>query len=258
MSRSVIPVRPQIGETLRELRRHLGLFSFQSATPTLESMPIDGSAPWPGLRPGAVVEWLVAGQGTGAMTAALQIMARSCGQGVWAVIDLGRDCYFPAYSGWGIDPSRILVIRPFTIKEAWWVIEQCLRCPGVSATWAWIDERTDERVRRRWQLAAEVGGGVGIFFRPVRAQREPAWADLRLLVTPEAGGKGEIRRMRIDVLYRRGGLGGPPQVWEIDHAAGDVRLVSEVASSTTADRETRAWSARTYPLHRPESTPVDF
>ena len=46
--------------------------------------------------------------------------------------------------------------------------------------------------------------------------------------------------MNIEVLYRRGGLGGSAQVWEIDHAAGDVRLVPEVANPAAAERAARA------------------
>ena len=46
--------------------------------------------------------------------------------------------------------------------------------------------------------------------------------------------------MNIEVLYRRGGLGGSAQAWEIDHAAGLVRLVPEVADPTTAERAARA------------------
>ena len=95
-------------------------------------------------------------------------------------------------------------------------------------------------VNRRWKLAAEVGGGVCSLFRPDSARREPAWADLRLRVTPLSGGQGDARRIRVDVLYRRGGLGGSAQVWEIDHAAGDVHLVPEVAHPTIADRAARA------------------
>jgi len=110
----------------------------------------------------------------------------------------------------------------------------------VSATWAWIDWRIPERVHRRWQMAAEVGGGVGLLFRPIGARREPVWADLRLLVTPQAGGQGETRRVNIEVLYRRGGKGGSARAWEIDHAAGNVRLVPEVAHPATAERAARA------------------
>ncbi len=79
-----------------------------------------------------------------------------------------------------------------------------------------------------------------MFFRPETARSEPVWADLRLLVTPMPGGRDETRRVRIDVLYHRGGWGGTFQVWEIDHAEGVVHLVSEVANSTPVEREARA------------------
>ena len=164
------------------------------------------------LRPGGIVEWLVAKEGAGAVTLALQLLSQSsAGGGAWAVVDTARECYVPALSGWGIDPKKILVIRPATLQETCWSIEQCLRCPGVSATWAWVDQRIPARVHRRWQMAAETGGGVGMFFRPAQARREPIWADLRLMVTPGPGGQGETRRLHIETLYRRGGLGGTPR-----------------------------------------------
>lgn len=81
---------------------------------------------------------------------------------------------------------------------------------------------------------------MGLFFRPITAEREPVWADLRLLVTPLAGGDGETRRVQIKELYRRGGLGGGTQAWEINHAAGVVRLVPEVANPASLERKARA------------------
>jgi len=241
MSGHVSRSRGEVRETVRELRRDLGLFSFEDGVPTAGSTVQNGLLPELGVRAGGIVEWLVARPGAGAVTSALEITSRSCGgRGVWAVVDPARECYVPALSGWGIDSSRILVLRPSTLQEACWAIEQCLRCPGVSATWACVDQRIPERVHRRWQMAAEVGGGVGLFFRPIGAQREPVWADLRLLVTPQAGGQGETRRVRIETLYRRGGKGVSAQAWEIDHAAGIVRLVPEVANPTAAERAARA------------------
>jgi protein ImuA len=241
MSAQLSPSRDNVRDRVRELRRHLGIFSFQNGSPAIESVIQNGSLPELGIGPGGIIEWLAAREGAGSVTAALQIMSRSAGdRGMWAIVDPGRECYVPALSGWGIDPSRVLVLRPANLQEACWAIEQCLRCPGVSATWAWVDERIPPRVHRRWQLAAEVGGGTGLFFRTISAQRESVWADLRLLVTPRAGGNGDTRRMNIEVLYRRGGRGGTPQSWEIDHAAGLVRLVPELADPTTAERKARA------------------
>ena len=140
----------------------------------------------------------------------------STGPGFWAVVDPARELYVPALSGWGVDPSRALLLRPQTKEEMWWAIEECLRCPGVSATWACVDDRIPVRVQRRWQLSAELGRGVGLLFRPAAARREPVWAELRLLVTPMVGAQEDTRTLNIEVLYRRGGLGGIAQAWEID------------------------------------------
>ncbi len=233
--------RDNVRERVEKLRGQHGIFSFQNDASRANFGIEQGSLPELGVSPGGIVEWLVAGQGAGALTSAFQIMLQSSARrGVWAIVDSARECYAPALSGWGIDLSRVLVLRPSGVPEVCWSIEQCLRCSGVSATWAWVDDRIPARVHRRWQLAAEVGGGVGLFFRPNTARREPIWADLRLLVTPQAGGGGESRRANIEVLYRRGGRGGSTRSWEIDHAAGLVRLVPEVAHPASAERKARA------------------
>jgi protein ImuA len=232
----------EVRQTVQELRRHCGLFSFRNDIPPDQSVSRNGISPELGIRPGGIVECLVARQGAGALTAAMQIMAQSSteGRGFWAVVDPAGEFYVPALSGWGVDSGRAMIIRPQTRAETCWTIEECLRCSGVSATWAWVDERIPVRVHRRWQLAAEAGGGIGLFFRPISARKQPVWAELRLLVTPMAGAQEETRRLNIEVLYRRGGKGGSAQAWEIDHAAGLVHLVPEVAHSEVAIRKARA------------------
>jgi protein ImuA len=241
MSGQPKPPIPEALETVKELRERLGLFSFRFEGGRSGPAVLTGSWPELDLRPGMVVEWLATRPGAGAATSALRILSRHLGgRGVWAVVDPLREAYVPAVSGWGINPSRVLLLRPATLRETCWAVEQCLRCPGVAATCAWVQERLTTTVNRRWKLAAEVGGGVCSLFRPDSARREPAWADLRLRVTPLSGDQGDLRRIRVDVLYRRGGLGGSAQVWEIDHAAGDVRLVPEVANPTIAGRAARA------------------
>ncbi len=241
MSSHLNPSRHEVREKVQELRRHRGLFSFGNDVLPAESVSRSSASPDLGVRPGGIVEWLVAQRGAGAFTSAMQLMARSsAGRGLLAVVDPAREFYAPALSGWGVDPAKVLLIRPSTRDETCWAIEECLRCPGVSATWAWVEERIPARVHRRWQLAAEAGGGIGLFFRPIAARRDPVWAELRLLVTPKAGNQEEARRLKIEVLYRRGGLGGITQAWEIDHAAGLVRLVPEMANSEVAMRKARA------------------
>lgn len=185
-------------------------------------------------QPGAITEWLIAAPGSGAATLAACLSRRSLGKAsVYAIVDVAHEFYAAAFVGWGIDPSQLLLVRPENRKDAWWAVEQCLRCPAVAATWVSTDT-IDERTLRRWQLAAEAGGGMGIIFRPLKARHEPAWADLRIAVTPEVGTPGESRRVRVETLYCRGRLGRQAQVWEIDHAAGHVHVVPSVADSTPA------------------------
>jgi hypothetical protein len=228
-------------ETVHELRKRLGLFSFQLGETPFLNAASNALAPQLGIRAGGVVEWLVARDGSGAMTAGFQIVSRSfASRGFMAVVDPRAQFYPIGLPGWGISPAKTLVLRPTNPRETSWAIEQCLRCPEVSVTMAFLDQKLPARVHRRWQLAAEVGGGVGMFLRPIQAQREPIWADLRMLVTPQAGGREERRRVHLDVLYRRGGLGGGRQVWEIDHAAGSVHLVSEMADPAIVERAARA------------------
>jgi hypothetical protein len=234
------PIR-QIPETVEELRERLGLFSFRHDGGRATFPAKIGPGSELDIQPGMVLEWVVTTPGAGAMTSILRIAAqRLVGRGAWVIVDQAREFYIPGLPGWAVDPNRTLLVRPATLGETCWAIEQCLRCPGVSATWARVEERLSTTIHRRWKLAAEAGGGVGVLFRPDEARREPVWADLRLRVTPLSGGQGDSRRIKIDVLYRRGGLGGSAWVWEIDHAAGDVRLVPELAHPKAAERAARA------------------
>ena len=65
MSGHLSPSRDEVRETVQELRGHLGLFSFQNDVPAVESRPRNGSLPELGVRPGGIVEWLVARAGRG-------------------------------------------------------------------------------------------------------------------------------------------------------------------------------------------------
>jgi hypothetical protein len=235
------PSSREVVVTVKELRERLGLFSFQHEE-TRDECPFKNCLmPELDLRQGVIVEWMVGQPGAGALTSSLPILSRWLdGRGGWVIVDPDREWYVPALSGWGINLSRTLLLRPTSLQESCWVIEQCLRCPEVSVTCVRIKKRLPTSVQRRWKMAAELGGGVGLLCRPHDLQREPVWADLRLRATPLSGGLGDARRIRIDVLYRRGGLGGSAQVWEIDHAAGDVRLVPEMANPAAAAGAARA------------------
>lgn len=232
-SARILPQAARLAELKRQLPR--GVSSGWAASSRQKGEHL--SALW---RPGMIGEWLTPAFGSGAATLAWRSLADSLPpQGVCAVVNSDRTFLAPAIAGWGVSLNRLLMIHPATPQEGWWAVEQCLRSRGVAATCVWVD-RVPERTLRRWQLAAEAGGGIGLLLRPAVARREPSWAAFRVLVTPLATASGEARRMEVEVLYRRGGLESRSQVWELDHDEGGLRLVSPLADSTSLRSATGA------------------
>src|SRR5262249_14273370 len=107
--------------TIEDLREQLRLFSFHDDVLIAGSAIQNGLSPEIDIRSGSIGEWLAATRGAGAVTCAVQVMSRFLGdRGVWVVVDPLRECYVPAFSGWGINPSRIVVLRPATLQEMCW------------------------------------------------------------------------------------------------------------------------------------------
>jgi protein ImuA len=174
----------------------------QSGCPALDDL-----LPERGFRRGALVEWLLAGEGVGAGTLALLAAKHACrGGGILAVFDFraastgtvpfsstrqlgqsprcdNREFFPPAAVRLGIALEQLVVIRAGAAADNHWAIDQALRSPAVAAVLAWPD-RIDDRTFRRWQLSAEEGGCVAMLLRSEAAKNDPSWADVRLLVEP--------------------------------------------------------------------------
>ncbi|WP_010586098.1 ImuA family protein [Schlesneria paludicola] len=214
---------------------------------------LDELLPGQGLEAGWLIEWLTPIEGCGAAILALQGVPPAIEQRpVWAVIDPTGEFHPPAVQGWGISLEKILWLRPTSIADAAWTVEQCLRCPAVGITWFQADSLPD-RVLQRWKIAVETGGGLGVLFRPAKAARYASWADLRWLIQPRstqtsstgaiAGGSSNFGhspnfgnwRVQVQLLSCRGACHvGHAVELEVCDATGDVRLVSTVAHSTPA------------------------
>lgn len=196
-------------------------------------LALDEMLPGGGVEKGSLVEWLVPGDGSGAAVLALQCMRPVVEhQGVWAIIDPAGEFYPPAAQGWGVPLERLLWLRPESVADVAWTAEQCLRCPAVGITW-FRAESLPDRVLQRWKIAAEVGGGIGVLFRPARVARSPSWADVRWLVRPQPAMTTATRRLRIELLFCRGACHtGASVELEVCNATSDVRVVSAVASAT--------------------------
>lgn len=233
---------PYRAETLQALRRMVRSpsWSDQADRPRLSTgiTALDALLPGHGLEGGSLVEWLTPVAGSGAACLALQGVrpALAC-RAAWAVVDPAGEFHSPAVEGWGAPLETLLLLRPAG-TEAAWTVEQCLRCPAVGLTWIQI-ESISERVLQRWKIAVEVGGGLGVIFRPADSRRQASWADVRWLVQPQPGA-AVGRRVRVELLMCRGTFAGGSVELDVNDATGDVRLVSAVADSTPAVRARRA------------------
>lgn len=106
--------------------------------------------------------------------------------------------YPPALKQWGVNLSRVLIVRPRTAKETLWAAEQALSSGNCAAVLLW-SEALDDAASRRLQLAAETGRSWAIAFRSLRALSQPSAAALRLRI--DAGAKGTD----LGILKSRGG-----------------------------------------------------
>ena len=160
------------------------------------SAALDALLPNGGFRPGQIIEWLTAESGSGAamwgMNAAINSLTAENGlrnapemqstQSI-AVIDHDQTFYPPAAASLGLNLQQLLVIQPRNHADAIWAIDQALRCPRIAAVWADI-QRLNAKEARRLQLAAEEGGTLGMFVRPLTARSQPSWADIQIQVDP--------------------------------------------------------------------------
>ena len=106
--------------------------------------------------------------------------------------------YPPALSQWGVDLSRVLIVRPKSSGEALWAAEQALTSGNCAAVLLW-SEALDDAASRRLQLAAEKGRSWAIAFRSLVASRQPSAAALRIRL--DAGVQGTD----LGILKSRGG-----------------------------------------------------
>ncbi|MDX1517213.1 MAG: translesion DNA synthesis-associated protein ImuA [Woeseiaceae bacterium] len=106
--------------------------------------------------------------------------------------------YPPALDGWGINLSRLLIVRPKDDGDVLWSAEQALSSGTCAAVLLW-PERLGAQDSRRLQLAAEKGQSWAVAFRSARARHEPSAAALRIVVEADAGGT------HLHIVKTRGG-----------------------------------------------------
>jgi protein ImuA len=119
------------------------------------------------------------------------------------VVDRRREFYPPAAASLGLAMEQMVIVRPASAADEAWAMDQALRSAGVGAALVWLDKLGDHTFRR-WQLAAEASGAIGLLVRPAAARGSPSWADVKVLITPLDKSRSPHERWRFDILRCRG------------------------------------------------------
>ena len=163
---------------------------------------MDRYLPGGGYARGSMLELLRSHSGSGITSIALMIARQAIVDGKYLVlVDPQRQFYPPALKSLGIPMERVIVLQPTNHSDSIWGLAQVLRCTAVGAVIAEVGTLED-RVARKLQLAAEQGGGLGVFIRDARAARaQPSWADVQWLVRSNTSTIQECNALQSDTRW---------------------------------------------------------
>ncbi len=151
---------------------------------------------WPGA---AITELLLTAQGIGELRLLLPALQPLQQQLCW--INPPYIPYAPALADYGLDLSRLLLVRPESAVDALWAMDQALRSQACVAVLGWFSQ-LNRQALRRLQVVAESAGCPGFVFRPARFARHDSAAPLRIRLSATAGG------LQLDILRNRYGRVG--------------------------------------------------
>jgi cell division inhibitor SulA/protein ImuA len=106
--------------------------------------------------------------------------------------------YAPALADAGLDPARMLVVRPRAGSDRLWAMEQALRSGACAAVLGWAGA-VDGTALRRLKLAAEEGRTPVFLLRPAAHRGDASPAALRLVLAARGFG------LDVEILKSRGG-----------------------------------------------------
>ncbi len=195
-----------MSDALAELLRHPALWRGGDAGAP-ETVPtgfraLDARLPGGGWPLASLIELLVPAAGVGEVRLLLPALRRLTADGTeprWvAWLAPPHLPYAPALADAGLDPARMLVVRPRAGLDRLWAMEQALRSGACAAVLGWAGEARDPMLRRL-KLAAEEGGTLAFLLRPSMHRNEASPAALRLALTAREYG------LDVEVLKSRCG-----------------------------------------------------
>jgi len=200
---------------------------------------LDDVAPGGSFRSGAVHELLWKQRSSSPKSVAL-LLAKAAqsrsGEIVWS--DPKCELYLPALLATGINLRHLILLRCAARLDELSAVAECLQNRGVCATVATLSKLSLVEARRL-QLAAERGGGIGLFMRPYCAAINSHYAAAtRWLIQPQSG-DDRTQRWSVELLHGHGGRIGQVVLLEADRDTRALRI-----SKTLADRQTTPTPAR--------------
>ncbi len=262
------------GSKIHELRKQIRTLetisrnSDDEAVVSSGSSALDAILPAKGFARGTLIEWIARSNhssrpnhslqqrfhqnevdGSGVMILAFAAAKEACRDGgMFVIMDQHRTFFPPAALALGFRSRQLVVIQPKSKKDLDWSLHQALNCPAVATVWAALDE-VDEYAFRRFQLAAESSGCIGLLGRSANAIAQPSWSEMQLAVTPQSRGvilgnrisaNGQLRQtsqrhhknfsanrfLHIELIRSHHGQCGGKVMIEMDSYYGDIRKVA--------------------------------
>ncbi len=118
-----------------------------------------------------------------------------------AWVMLGRSpwrLHAPGVAHLGLQPQRLLCLRPATEADAAWAVEQMLHNSGICGIW-WLTRHAQAQHLRRLQWAAQAAGIPLFVSRPLACRQDPSPAPLRLHLQA-----GPDQALRVHLPKRQG------------------------------------------------------
>lgn len=162
----------------------------------------------------------------GFLAAVLSKLAGNNGACLW--VGGAVNIFPPALAAFGIAPERMIFVTPKKDKELLWIMEEALKCEGLTAVVGQITN-IDLKASRRLQLAVEQSRVTGFIIRNDTGRLSPIACVARWKITPLASNselpgvgfarwKAQLQKVR----------NGKPGTWDVEWNAGRFRIIQPV------------------------------